>query len=266
MIACLPMYDFPWTAAANDALWEALAVRLRAAGVNAPMRLTRGRSPMEQWRDPALILGQTCGYPYWTALRDHVVVLATPLYLAEGCEGRDHCSFIIARRDDPRHELPAFRGAVAAINARDSNSGMNLFRAAVAPLAKRQPFFSQVIETGAHAKSLAAVADGIADLAAIDCVTFALLQQGEPALVDRVRTIAHSPSSPALPFIASAVLAPDVVAAIRRALLATLDDPALAPTLAALGIGGAAEITPHAYARVEELARLAKDAGYPELA
>ena len=35
-IAVLPMYDFPWTAAANDALWAAMFARLAAAGVHAP--------------------------------------------------------------------------------------------------------------------------------------------------------------------------------------------------------------------------------------
>ena len=36
------MYDFPWTAQANDALWAALATRLRDAGIDAPDALTRG--------------------------------------------------------------------------------------------------------------------------------------------------------------------------------------------------------------------------------
>ncbi len=266
MIASLPMYDFPWTAAANDALWNALAARLRSAGLDAPRGLARGLPLTEAWHDPTLIFGQTCGYPYWTMLRQHVVILATPLYVFEGCDGPDHCSLIVARRDDPREELAAFRGARAAINARDSNSGMNLFRAAVAPFANGKPFFLRVVETGAHAKSLGSVVEGAADLAAIDCVTFALLRQGEPALVDRVKTIARSPASPSLPFIASATLPSETIAAIRRALFATLKDPALALSLETLGIRGALDMPPLAYARVDQLARSASDAGYPALA
>ena len=42
LIAVLPMYDFPWTAEANDALWAAMAARLDEAGVEAPKALTRG--------------------------------------------------------------------------------------------------------------------------------------------------------------------------------------------------------------------------------
>ena len=37
-VAILPMYDFPWTAKANDALWAAIAARLEEAGVEAPKR------------------------------------------------------------------------------------------------------------------------------------------------------------------------------------------------------------------------------------
>ena len=40
--AALPMYDFPETAAANDAFWAAIASRLNARGVEAPAELTRG--------------------------------------------------------------------------------------------------------------------------------------------------------------------------------------------------------------------------------
>src|SRR5208337_3099340 len=62
-IAALPMYDFPEIAAANDALWAAIAAGLKARGVGAPARLTRGEDIAALWRDPGLVFGQTCGYP-----------------------------------------------------------------------------------------------------------------------------------------------------------------------------------------------------------
>ena len=52
--------------------------------------------------------------------------------------------------------------------------------------------------------SLTAVADGSADLAAIDCVTFALLERVAPDLVEKVRVLASSEPAPALPYITSA--------------------------------------------------------------
>ena len=126
-IAALPMYDFPWVAEANDALWAAVAARLREAGVESPARLTRAGDPAAQWRDPGLILGQTCGYPYVKTLRDFVALIATPEYAFPGCEGAAHRSFLVSRARDPRRDLAAFRGGRAALNAWDSNTGMNLF-------------------------------------------------------------------------------------------------------------------------------------------
>jgi ABC-type phosphate/phosphonate transport system substrate-binding protein len=264
--ACLPMYDFPWTASANEALYRAVATRLREEGIAAPPGLTRGRPLDDIWRDPKLILGQTCGYPYWFGLRATVALIATPLYAFDGCDGANHRSFLIARRGDPRRDIAAFRHGRAALNARDSNSGMNLFRAAVAPFAWAGRFFAEIVVTGAHAASLSAVAAGAADVAAIDCVSFALLARGRPDLVEHVEVIARSAATPALPFITSAATSAARIAAIRRCLLAALADPAVAPDLATLGLVGAEVLEPDAYARVAELERNAVELGYPELA
>jgi hypothetical protein len=195
-IAVLPMYDFPWTAAANDALWASMSARLAEAGVQTPAALARGGDLPSQWRDPGLIFGQACGYPYVTGLRNAVTLIAAPEYAFPGSDGAAHRSFIIRRAGDPRRELPEYRGSTAALNAHDSNTGMNLFRAAIAPIAGRAPFFRAIAVTGSHEASLTAVAEGRADLAAIDCVSFALLERGRPELVERVAVIAESPLSP----------------------------------------------------------------------
>jgi len=265
-VAALPMYDFPWTADAQDALWTALAGRLRRAGFAAPDALTRDRAPEDVWRDPKLLFGQTCGYPYVTALERRVALIATPSYGFEGCEGAAHCSFIVVRRGDERRALRQFRGARAALNARDSNTGMNLFRAALAPLARAETFFASVEVTDSHAASASAVAEGRADIAAIDCVTFALLKRGRAELTDAVEIVARSAFAPGLPFIASARLAPGAIEAVRVALWATLDDPALAAARAALGLTGALALRPIDYAPIAELEREAIRLGYPELA
>jgi ABC-type phosphate/phosphonate transport system substrate-binding protein len=266
LIAALTMYDFAWTAQANDALWAALTKRLREAGIHAPDALTRGADVHEIWRDPKLIFGQTCGYPYIKHLRGKAALLATPIYSFPGCEGPSHRSVIVANKKRSRRALADFAGARAAINGRDSNSGMNLFRAAIAPLAQGRPFFSEVIVTGAHQASLAAVSAGAADIAAIDCVSLALLRRGRPELTDNVEAIADSPSTPALPFIISAALARSHLDAVRAALFATLADPALAEARRTIGLIGAEILGDADYERVAELERDAIAAGYPTLA
>jgi ABC-type phosphate/phosphonate transport system substrate-binding protein len=264
-IAILPMYDFPWIAGANDALWASISARLDDAGVEAPRELTRGPDLASHWRDPRLIFGQTCGYPYVAGLKPLVTLIAAPEYAFSGCEGASHRSFIIRRASDARRELSEFRGSSAALNAHDSNTGMNLFRAAIAPIARGAPFFHAVVVTGSHEASITAVADGQADLASIDCVSFALLERGRPELAERIAIVAASPLSPGLPFIAAATLAAPTIAAVRAALFAAVADSNLAEARAALGLKGAQRTIRADYERVTEIERDAVAAGYPLL-
>jgi ABC-type phosphate/phosphonate transport system substrate-binding protein len=265
-IAILPMYDFPWTAGANDALWAAIAARLDEAGIEAPKGLTRGGDLDAQWRDPGLVFGQTCGYPYMTGLKDAVALVAAPVYAFPGCEEASHRSFIIRHASDPRRALAEFRGANAGLNAYDSNTGTNLFRATIAPIAGGAPFFRAIVVTGSHEASMTAVAEGRADLAAIDCVSFALLFRGRPELIERVAVVAESPLSPCLPYIASRSLEPRTIAAVRQALLAALADPTVAEARAALGLNGARLARLEDYDRIVEIEHGAAAAGYARLA
>jgi len=265
-IAVLPMYDFPWTAEANDALWASMSAGLAEAGVQSPAVLSRGGDLALQWRDSRLIFGQTCGYPYATGLRNAVTLIAAPEYAFPGCEGAAHRSFIVRRASDPRRELAGYRGSTAALNGWNSNTGMNLFRAAVAPIAGRAPFFRAIAVTGSHEASVTAVAEGRADLAAIDCVSFALIERGRPELVACVAVLAESPLSPGLPFIASAGLGAPTIAAVREALLAALADPNLAEARRTLGLKGARPTSPAEFDRVIEIERDAAAAGYARLA
>jgi ABC-type phosphate/phosphonate transport system substrate-binding protein len=265
LIAALPMYDDPGVAAANDAIWAAIATCLRQRGVPAPAKLTRGGDLTAQWRSPSLVFGQTCGYPYAKDLRDAVRLIATPEYAFPGCEGAAYRSFLVRRAGDPRRRLDAFRGGVAAINSPDSNSGVNLFRATIAPIAEGRAFFGAVVATGSHRASLEAVADERADLAAIDCVSFALMKRLSPGLVERIAVVAESQPSPALPFIMSARLPDATLVSAREALFDALADPELADARAAVGLKGARVTTPADYERIVEIERDAAAAGYPTL-
>ena len=94
-IAVLPMYDFPWIAAANDALWASISARLAEPAFDRRRGLLVAGSWPRSGAVPGLILGQTCGYPYVSGLKDAVRLIATPEYGFPGCEGASHRSFII---------------------------------------------------------------------------------------------------------------------------------------------------------------------------
>ena len=259
------MYDFPWTTDANDVLWSAIATRLNGVGLAAPTSLTRGVDPLDLWSSPQLVFGQTCGYPYVTSLHRSVTLVATPIYDFPGCVGAANCSFLIASKKSGRWSLANFRGARAVVNNPDSNSGMNRFRAAVAPLAGGKAFFCEVTVSGSHAASIAAVAADEADIASIDCVSLALIQRGRPDMTDNVRVIAPTAVTQGLPFIVSNALAPTYLQPLRAALADVLADSSLAQARKTLGIVGAQVLDAAHYDDVAKLESEAIAAGYPDL-
>lgn len=275
-VASLGMYDQPWLVAANDALWAGIARQLRQRGiVGTPPLLDRARPLGRIWRDPDLLFAQTCGYPLVTALTGRVTPVAAPIYDAPiddapgipgAIRGATHRSVVIVAEAAPFRDLGALRGSRAAINGRDSNTGMNLFRRALADVAEGRPMFSAVVETGGHIASLEAVRGGAVDVAAIDSVTLALTRRHRPDLAAGVRVIAATPPSPTLPFITRAGAGADEVAAVRAALAAAIADPELASATAALGLVG---LAPARRADYDILTRYAEEAAamaYPDLA
>jgi ABC-type phosphate/phosphonate transport system substrate-binding protein len=265
-VAALPMYDLPQLKPATDAFWDAIAERLKNAGLTSvPASLTRTDDYQGVWRNPDLLLGQACGYPLITQLEGVVQIVATPIYGSPGCEGIEHSSFFVVNAKAEHRTLRDLRGSVCAINGFDSNTGMNLLRAAIAPLAEDSRFFRSVVVTGAHYKSLEAVADGRADVAAIDCVSFAHFQHFEPDLTARVSKIGQSASTAAPPYIT----ARNTDVAILRILREALRDVATAHELesvrSALNIEGFAFETDAVYERLLLIKDDAAALGYPEL-
>lgn len=266
MRAALPMYDHPAQRVANDRLWDGIAARLTAMGVgDVPPVLTRSPTPERLWQDPALLFGQTCGYPLVTQALP-LRVLALPIYTAPGCTDGWHRSLIVVRADDPARGLSGLRARRAAINDRASNTGMNLFRAAIAPLAADGRFFDAVVVTGGHRASIDAILHDRADCAAIDAVTYAGTARFEPEAVERLKIVAETPASPTLPFVTAAATPEPIVAALRTALAATLADPALADVRAVLALTGIAPVRPDTFDLLPAMAEAAARLGYPELA
>jgi ABC-type phosphate/phosphonate transport system substrate-binding protein len=263
-VAALPMYDLPELGPITDAFWRAIAERLEDAGLRPPASLTRTADYHAIWRNPALLLGQACGYPIIKQLKSAVQIVATPIYGSLSCQGFEHCSFFIVDAKARHRTLPDLRGSVCAVNGYDSNTGMNLLRAAIAPIAKGSRFFRSVIVTGAHRKSLEAVASGQADVAAIDCVSFAHFQHFNPEVTARVSKIGRSLSTAVPPFI-TAKNDPGILRILREA----LHDVALAPGLksirSALNIEGFAFETDADYERLSIIENNAVTLGYADL-
>lgn len=265
-IAALPMYDLPGLEVAHDDLWRFVARRLAEAGLaDVPPTLTRDMPLAALWHDPRLLLAQSCGYPLTTSLQGKVRLVATPRYRAPGCNGPLHRSAVVVRGDDDVSDLAALRGRRCAINAGDSNSGMNLLRAVIAPLAGGAPFFGAVLLSGSHRRSTAMVASGEADVAAIDSVTLAHLQRLAPALTARVRVLCWTDWSPGLPFVTAATTDDATLAALRAALVAAAVKPSLERQCSALLLDGFEILPDAAYDEILVQEQLAAALGYREL-
>ncbi|MBD8599432.1 phosphate/phosphite/phosphonate ABC transporter substrate-binding protein [Pseudomonas sp. CFBP 8772] len=178
------------------------------------------------WLSPQLLLTQTCGYPLMTELQGKVQVVGRPVYQLPHSANGNHCSLLIAREDDPRQALVEFRGSHGLLNSRDSNSGMNLFRHALAPLQQNGAFFADVTLTGGHRSSLAAIKAGDGNLAAIDSVTFDYLARDGSEEVAGVKVIARTAEGPCLPYITRLGAEADVIREAMNQALTELPDVA----------------------------------------
>jgi len=261
----LPMYNVtPAVGAAWEALLDAVIVGLRRRGWTEPMRIVPpGDDLMAFWRASDLLLSQTCGYPLVTELERDVRVLAVAGFDLPGCDGIDYRSLILVPEQGAR-SLEALRGAVAVINQSHSHSGMNALRYTIAPLARDGRFFSRVTVSGSHLASIAALRQGRADVAAVDCATFGLAALAQPALLAGVRLLQTTAAAPGLPLITSRRLTEAQVQDLQEVLLSL--HAGASSVLRDLSIRRLHAIDLPAYAPVRQQALDAAQRGYSTLA
>lgn len=256
-IAALPMYNVSARLGrAYEALLAALAEETgQVATLEAPSDL-----PLF-WRRRDLLLSQTCGYPYMTRLRGEVTLVATPCYDFAGCSDSDYSSVIVVRDGAGVDVLADAMGLVAAVNDLHSNSGMNVLRHAVAPLARGGRFFGEVVLSGSHAASVRMVREGAADIAAVDCVTWGYLALEDPEAVKGLKVLGYSVSSPGLPLIAGVGVDEELVLRLRGALLRPTSR--LRGLMDVLSISAFEYRDEADYARILQIQTEAEALGYP---
>jgi ABC-type phosphate/phosphonate transport system substrate-binding protein len=161
--------------------------------------------------------------------------------------------------------LAGLRGRRCVVNERDSNSGMNLLRATIAQVANGEPFFASVAVSGSHLRSVEMVASGEADVAAIDCVSFAHFQRLYPSLFASMRVLSWTASTPSLPYITAGTASDETMQVLRAALADVFDDNGLAPVRERLQLRGVDLSSNEGFGEVLHLERAAVSSGYPIL-
>jgi ABC-type phosphate/phosphonate transport system substrate-binding protein len=226
------MYDWPEARAGVDAFFA----QLREAVPELPERLMRLETEPDldaHWRDPALLLSQTCWGPMRNGLAAHVAVLAQPSYDdVPGGRSTFYRSAIVMRDGVPVPP-PIGDGAVLpdgigglrpAINGPKSLSGaLSLAEDLADP-----GLPGRALATGSHRASIRAIVEDRADFAAIDCRSWALAQAYEPA-AQHLTVVGWTALRPGLPYITSRSTPPALRSRLAEALIALgAERPALA--------------------------------------
>ncbi len=218
MIVALPMYDRRETAAANDRLCKLF---VEAYG-DGPAQLTRPEDPWPIWQSPDLLLAQTCGFPYRSKLAGKVALVAAPDHGLPDVPPGHYCSVIVvhkshaaAQADDP---LSLLDGAKMAYNEALSQSGWAApwqhFQAKNVRIGTR-------VQSGAHRASAQMVAERQADFAALDVISWTLMQRHDAFARDLV-VVDRTTPTPALPYISATYRDPTPIYVAFKAAISSL--------------------------------------------
>jgi ABC-type phosphate/phosphonate transport system substrate-binding protein len=176
-----------------------------------------------------------CGLPYvehpltnWPGIEP----LAAPVL----CGQRYHCrpiyfSEVIVRKERPFRSFADLRGCSWAYNEPHSQSGYGILRHHLNQMGETFGYFSRVIETGYHERSVHMVYSGEVDASAIDSHVLALLMRDHAPLARELRVIDTFGPSTIQPIVAGKHLPRSLRCDIRAALLEMSDDQTAKPAL-----------------------------------
>ncbi len=195
MLAAFPMYDRPETRDANDRLWALTRERLGYG----PAELTRAYDLdlWSLWESPDLLLTQTCGLPLRTRLAGKVDLVGSLINTLPGCPPGHYFSRIVVNKQASSDYLPDYAEARFAFNQSHSQSGWAAAQNHAAEMGFR---FTNATETGAHRMSARAVAEGRADIAVIDAVSWSMIDEYDD-FARELKVIANTIPTPGEPVI-----------------------------------------------------------------
>lgn len=183
------------------------------------------------WRHPRLLLSQSCWGPLeTTGLVADVTVVGQPDYSdVEGGMGGFYTSVVLMRQAvGPPERLPggegeavlpveSLRGLRLAFNSPDSMSGLLALQRDLQALGEGLDLFAERIECGSHRAAALAVAGGRADVAALDCRSWALFKRFCPE-AEKLTPVGWTRLRKGLPYVCAASLPVDIVERVGTAL------------------------------------------------
>jgi phosphonate transport system substrate-binding protein len=258
-IAVAAMISPEETLGAYQALMDYLAAKLRR-----PVEIKQRRTYQEvndmlgAGKLDAAIL---CSGPYVHARRQFgVELIAVPVINGSPT----YRSYIIVPSMSPAASLADLNGKRFAFTDPLSTSG-RLYPVYALLKGGHDPatFFAKTLFTYSHDNSIEAVAEGVADGAAVDSLIYDYLKRTNPALVSRTRVIQQSPALGAQPVSVPKRGDPALKQALQAAFLGLDGDPAAIPILRKLGVDRFIAGDDRLYDGIRQMLALVEDARLP---
>lgn len=148
-------------------------------------------------------------------------------------------SLLLVPAESPARTMAELEGGVFAFTDPTSFSGRVYPTALVQALGSTpERFFQRIFYTYSHDNAIRAVADGLADAAAVDSLVYDFAVTRDPGLAERVRVIHRSPAFGIPPVVVGPDVRPQLRAELEAILPAMADDPApeAEAALQALGV------------------------------
>ena len=139
---------------------------------------------------------------------------------------KDYFSYILARKDSRLVSFDDLRGKRFAFTDPHSNTGCLVPRYMLAQRKETpESFFSETFYTYSHDNSIKAVAEGMADGAAVDSLIWEFMKANDPASVANTVVIEKSPPYGIPPVVVHPALDPILKAQLKKVLLSLHRDP-----------------------------------------
>jgi len=171
-------------------------------------------------------------------------------------------SKVIVRADYPARRFVDLRGAIFAFTDPLSNTGHLYPNVLVKRLGETpQTFFRRTFFTYSHDNAIRAVAEGVADAAAVDSLVLDYALARDPWLTERLRVIHTSPPFGMPPVVVGPSVRPQTKARLQQILLHMAEDPQGSQALQMLGVDQFVPARDEAYNLVRDLEAELVDGG-----
>ncbi|MBD1868687.1 PhnD/SsuA/transferrin family substrate-binding protein [Cyanobacteria bacterium FACHB-471] len=227
------------------------------------------QSEFDPLEDPKLLHDQidlafVCGLPFarhTQVMPDQFVAIAAPVMQAERYQNRPvYFSDVIVSATSELTLLDQLAGKTFCYNDPGSNSGYNLLRDRLMQLGYPSHFFGKVIQSGSHQHSIAWVAEGKVDCAAIDSTVLEQEFRNSPERSLQLRIIESIGPCPMPPLVAAQRLGNTFLDQLQSVLLNP--DAELQSYMQQVGIRRFAAVKSEDYEAIAHMYNAALEVGY----